>query len=120
MDAIQQATVLSKASKAIAKKELDGFVGQGYGIFAGNKVRWAKLKFSAERARWVARELWHPLQKVTLQNDGTIILEVPFTDIRELSMDVLRQGHHVEVLEPKELRDEVISELNAAIRSYIT
>ncbi len=118
MDAIQQATVLTKTSKAIAKKELDGFVGQGYGIFAGNKVRWAKLKFSAERARWVSRELWHPLQKATQLEDGSLLLEVPFTDIRELSMDVLRQGRHVEVLEPVELRDEVVSELESALKGY--
>jgi predicted DNA-binding transcriptional regulator YafY len=118
MDAIQLATVLSKTSKAIAKKELDGFVGQGYGIYAGNKVQWAKLKFSAERARWVSRELWHPLQKVTQQEDGSLLLEVPFTDIRELSMDVLRQGRHVEVLEPKELREEVKAELKLALDGY--
>jgi len=118
MDAIQQATVLTKTSKAIAKKELDGFVGQGYGIFAGNKVQWAKLRFSAERARWVSRELWHPQQKATPQEDGSLMLEVPFTDIRELSMDVLRQGRHVEVLEPKVLRDEVRNELQSALKTY--
>lgn len=119
MDAIQQASVLQKASKAIAKKELDGFIGQGYGIFSGNEVRWAKLKFSAERARWVSRELWHPQQKATLQKDGSLLLEVPFTDIRELSMDILRQGRHVEVLEPKVLRDEVKAELVKSLANYI-
>lgn len=118
MDAIQQASVLTKNSKSIPKRELEGFVGQGYGIFVGNKVHWAKLKFSAERARWVSRELWHPQQKASPQKDGSLILEVPFTDIRELSMDVLRQGRHVEVLEPKELRDEVASELRSALKAY--
>jgi predicted DNA-binding transcriptional regulator YafY len=111
MDAIQRALVLSKTSKAIAKKELDSFIGQGYGIFAGNKVQWAKLRFSAERARWVSRELWHPLQKATENKDGSLILEVPFTDLRELTMDILRQGRHVEVLKPMKLRNEVVREL---------
>lgn len=87
-------------------------------IFEGHKVQWAKLRFSAERARWVSRELWHPLQKAALQQDGSLILEVPFTDIRELSMDVLRQGRHVEVLEPVELKDEVVSELRSALEAY--
>lgn len=118
MDAIQQALVLHIASKSIAKKVLDGFIGQGYGIFAGNEVRWAKLKFSAERARWVSRELWHPQQKVAIQQDGSLLLEVPFTDIRELSMDILRQGRHVEVLEPKVLRDEVKVELMKSLANY--
>ena len=119
MDAIQRASVLPKSSKAIAKKELDGFIGQGYGIFAGNKVQWAKLKFSAERARWVSRELWHPKQKATMQEDGSLVLEVPFTDVRELSMDILRQGQHAEVLEPKVLRDAVIAELRKSLTKYI-
>ena len=118
MDAIQLASVLTKTSKSLPNKDLKGFVGQGYGIFAGNKVQWAKLKFSVERARWVSRELWHPQQKVTPQKDGTLILEVPFTDIRELAMDVLRQGRHVEVLEPKVLLDEVKTELLKALGNY--
>lgn len=118
MDAIQQASVQAKASKPVPKKELDGFIGQGYGIFAGSNVKWAKLHFSKERSRWVSRELWHPQQKATKQDDGTLILEVPFTDIRELSMDVLRQGHHVKVLEPEELREEVAKELQLALEAY--
>ena len=118
MDAIQKAAVLSKTSKSLAKKDLNEFVGQGYGIFAGSNVRWAKLKFTVERARWVSRELWHPQQKATVQADGSLILEVPFTDIRELSMDILRQGRHVEVLEPRDLRDEVVKELKTSLRTY--
>jgi predicted DNA-binding transcriptional regulator YafY len=78
-------------------------------------VKWAKLQFSEERARWVSRELWHPQQRVTKQGDGTLILEIPFTDTRELLMDILRQGRHVKVLEPMELREEVIRELKLAL-----
>ena len=118
MDAIQGASVLAKASKSLPKKELEGFVGQGYGIFAGSHVHWARLHFSAERARWVSRELWHPQQKATAQADGSLVLEVPFTDMRELAMDVLRQGRHVQVLAPPALRDEVRAELAAALALY--
>ena len=118
MDAIVQAALLARTRKTVAKKDLDGFVGQGYGIYSGSKVKWAKLRFSEERARWVSRELWHPQQKSSVQKDGRLILEVPFTDIRELSMDILRQGRHVEVLGPKELKDEVMSELKAALGQY--
>lgn len=52
------------------------------------------------------------------QKDVSLILDVPFTDIRELSMDILRQGRHVVVLEPKELRDEVVSEMQSALNTY--
>lgn len=120
MDAIQQATVLTKASKSIAKRELEEFVGQGYGIFSGSSVRWAKLLFSAERARWVSRELWHPLQRSEQDDEGRWVLELPFTDMRELSMDILRHGRHVEVLEPPELRLLVQGEMRQALAQYST
>lgn len=120
MDAIQQATVLTKAAKVISKRELDSFVGQGYGIFSGATVRWATLRFSAERARWVSRELWHPLQRSIQDIDGKLVLELPFTDMRELSMDILRHGRHVEVLEPSELRLLVQAEMRQALEQYST
>ena len=118
MDAIDQASLVAKTSKSVGKKELDGFVGQGYGIFAGSKVQWAKLRFTQERARWVSCELWHPKQKLTPQKDGSLLMEVPFTDVRELSMDILRQGRHVEVVEPPELREQVAAELRMALKQY--
>ena len=118
MDAIEQASVLSKSSKAMPKKALDGFVGQGYGIFSGSDVQWAKLRFTEERARWVSRELWHPLQRLTAQKDGRLVMELPFTDLRELSMDILRQGRHVEVLGPPELRAQVAQELRETLGQY--
>ena len=118
MDAIEQASVLSKSSKAMPKKALDGFVGQGYGIFSGSDVQWAKLRFTEERARWVSRELWHPLQRLTAQKDGRLVMELPFTDLRELSMDILRQGRHVEVLGPPELRAQVAQELRKTLGQY--
>jgi predicted DNA-binding transcriptional regulator YafY len=119
MDAIEQASVLSKSSKAMPKKALDGFVGQGYGIFSGSKVQWAKLRFTEERARWVSRELWHPLQRLTPKEDGRLVMELPFTDLRELSMDILRQGRHVEVLGPPELRTQVVQELRETLGQYV-
>jgi len=118
MDAIDQVALLARNSKPVTKKELDGFVGQGYGIFAGSKVKWAKLRFTQERARWVSRELWHPKQKLITQQDGSLLMELPFTDVRELSMDILRQGHHVEVLEPLELREQVAAELRMMLKQY--
>jgi hypothetical protein len=54
-DAIQAVTVFGIAATTITKKELDGFVGQGYGIFAGNKVNWVKLRFSADHGSAMRR-----------------------------------------------------------------
>ena len=108
MDAIPQVALLTRTSKTVANKKLDGFIGQGYGIYSGAKVQWAKLRFFEEQACWVSRELWHPQEKSTVHKGGPLILEVPFTDIRELSMDILRQGRHVEVMRSREIKVEVV------------
>ncbi|MFY7949573.1 MAG: WYL domain-containing protein, partial [Gemmatimonas sp.] len=90
-----------------------------YGIFGGAPKGWARLRFTAERARWVRNEQWHPDQKSVVHKDGTLELEVPYSDERELLGDVLRYGQDVEVLAPAALRRQIaaiaaeISRLNS-------
>jgi predicted DNA-binding transcriptional regulator YafY len=82
-------------------------------------VTWAKLRFSPDRARWVAAETWHPQQIGSFDPSGRWVLELPYNDPRELLMDVLKHGASVEVLSPESLRRQVISELDAARLSYL-
>ena len=122
VDAIESATRLDKRldkrAKAVAERDLDDVLAAGYGIFSGRETRWAKLRFSAERARWVAAEEWHPKQRGSFDAAGQFLLELPFSDARELAMDILRHGRHVEVLEPASLRGTVQAELTAALERY--
>jgi predicted DNA-binding transcriptional regulator YafY len=118
VDAIQEAAVLDKRAKSVPERELDEVLASGYGIFSGRATTWAKLRFTPERARWVAAEEWHPEQKGRVDPDGSYVLEIPFSDHRELAMDVLRHGPHVEVLEPQSLREAVQQQLAAALARY--
>ena len=63
------------------------------------------------RARWVAAERWHPAQRGRTEGDGHYVLEVPYSDPRELTMDVLKFGADVEVLAPESLRAHVAAEI---------
>ena len=107
VDAIEAAALADKKAKNVPERELDEVLAAGYGIFSGRDTRWAKLRFSPERARWVGAESWHPRQKGSTAPDGSYLLELPFSDPRELVMDILRHGPHVEVLEPASLRKAV-------------
>lgn len=118
VDAVQAASLLDKKIKAVPDKELDEVLGAGYGIFSGRKVSWARLRFSAESARWVSAEQWHPRQKAHFEPDGHYILELPYSDPRELAMDILRHGPAVEVLSPAPLRELVRKQLQAALAQY--
>ena len=115
VDAIRSAQVLARPAIDVDDAELDAMLGAGYGIFAGREVTWASLRFSAERARWVADEAWHPEQRGRFEDDGHYLLELPYADPRELVMDILRHVPEVEVLGPKELRAMVREKLLAAV-----
>ncbi len=118
VDAIQSAEPVDRKAKNVPERDLDEVLASGYGIFSGRKTTWAKLRFTPERARWVAAEAWHPQQKSRFEADGSYLLEVPYSDHRELAMDILRHGPHVEVLEPASLRAAVKEQLAAALSRY--
>ncbi len=118
VDAIRKAELLDERAKEVPQGELDEYLKSGYGIFAGRKVRWAKLRFSPLAARWVSAQNWHSKQRVTVEKDGSYLLELPYADDRELVMDILKYGPDVEVLEPGELRARVASQLAAAAARY--
>lgn len=118
LDAMEKVSEVGKAAKAVAKKALEEFVGKGYGIFSGSEVQWATLRFTQERSRWVSSELWHPEQRSRVDETGQLVLEVPYTDARELLMDVLRHGEHVEVVKPTSLRADIKKVIETAAKRY--
>jgi predicted DNA-binding transcriptional regulator YafY len=91
---------------------LNEVLGSGYGIFAGKDVKWATLKFSPLRARWVASEKWHPKQVGRRLADGSYELKVPYSNDPELLMDILKYGADCEVVGPGALRERVAKEID--------
>jgi len=118
VDAIQKTRILEKPARDVSEKTTDEVLGAGYGIFGGTKVQWARMRFTPERARWVAYEQWHPRQKGTLDDDGSYVLEIPYADDRELMMDILKYGPDVEVLGPVSLRKRVQDLISQASQRY--
>jgi predicted DNA-binding transcriptional regulator YafY len=118
VDSILKADLLETPAKDVSEKTLDAVLGSGYGIFSGKKVQWAKLRFTPERARWVAYEQWHPRQKGGFEADGNYVLEIPYSDDRELVMDILKHGPEVEVLAPQPLRRRLAELLRDAVSHY--
>lgn len=118
IDRILHPLALSEAAKDIAESRLDRHFADGYGIFSGRPRRNAVLRFSPERARWVADERWHPKQRGRYE-EGRYVLEIPYSDDRELVLDILRFGPDVEVIAPKSLRNKVAALLQTAAANYL-
>lgn len=118
LDAITRVMPLEKVALEISDEKLSTTFGPGYGIFSGGTVRWARLRFTPERARWVAQEQWHAEQTGTVEPDGSYLLRLPYTDHRELIMDILKHGAHCEVLGPASLRQMVAQEVGKMGEKY--
>ena len=119
VDCVRHAAVVDEPAREIADFTLDRDLGAGYGIFAGaGRPRVAHLRFSEVQARWVADEIWHSRQEGAFDANGRYELKVPYTDARELVMNILKYGAEVEVLGPPALRDGVAAALRAACGVY--
>mgnify|MGYP000075440258 CR=1 FL=1 len=118
VETIRKAVPLARKARRVPDQKLDAILAAGYGIFAGRQTRTARVRFTPTRARWVASETWHPQQVGQFEPDGSYLLEFPYSDDRELSMDLLRHGGEVEVLAPASLRQRVAAEAAAVARRY--
>lgn len=109
IDRILEIAIPKERANEIPAAELDAHYASAYGIFSGVPDKTAILRFTAERARWVLSEQWHPEQQSQFLTDGSymLMLKIPYRDPRELIIAILRHGPHVKVIEPPTLRDEV-------------
>ncbi|WP_343654274.1 helix-turn-helix transcriptional regulator [Paraburkholderia caribensis] len=111
LEAIEDVQVLDTNVVEVGEDELREHFESGYGIFAGPARYRARLKFTSARAQWVSKEEWHPDQSSAALEDGSYLLEVPYSNDQELLMDLLRHAPEVEVLDPPELREKLYKAL---------
>jgi predicted DNA-binding transcriptional regulator YafY len=111
VDGLRRIEMVDAPAKEVSLKALDEYMQASHGIVrSGEKIQQAKLRFSPERARWVAAEVWHPDQVGSFDDEGRYTLELPYRDDRELVLDIMRHGGAVEVLAPVALRRKVRAE----------
>ena len=118
LDRIRKPELIDQPALELPTADLAAHQEAGYGIFAGPTTATAILHFTPHAARWVADEIWHPKQRQRLLPDGTLELSVPYTNPRELLMDVQRHGADAEVIAPPTLREQMREMLAGALGRY--
>ncbi len=118
VDSVASVRVLDRDAQQIPEDRLQEFIHASYGIFSGKADYTAILEFTADRANWVADEHWHAGQHGVRLENGNYRLSVPFSDPRELIMDILRYGPDVKVIDPPFLKEAVKERINAMQRMY--
>jgi predicted DNA-binding transcriptional regulator YafY len=118
LDGVKKAELLNKKTEEVSEKELQENFAESYGIFSGKATQRAKLRFTPERARWVAGETWHGQQESSYDKDGHYILEFDYNQDPELVMEILKHGSSVQVLAPANLKKRVKDEITKTLALY--
>lgn len=118
VDRMHKPLMLADEARDVAESELDTHLAGSYGIFSGAPKAWATIRFSPKAARWVADEHWHSKQEGRMLPDGSYELRLPYSNARELLMDVLRFGPDAEIIAPVALREEARIQLRLALNGY--
>lgn len=87
-----------------------------FGIISGPRQR-VRIFFDQSVARFVRRRRWHPTQRIRAV-DGGIELTMHVSGAVELRSWILGFGDKAVVLEPPELRKQVVDELRGAADRY--
>ena len=118
VDRISAASLLETTAQDVPDGALDEHLASGYGIFSGTPKAWATIVFCAKAARWVADTHWHSRQEGQFLADGRFQLRLPYSNAKELLMDVLRYGADAEITEPASLRQQARAILQLALAAY--
>jgi proteasome accessory factor B len=76
------------------------------------------IEFSKERAALVRARVWHPTQELDELPNGRVRFTFSCVHLAPVVSWVLEWGPHARVMEPRDLRDAVIDELDRARAQY--
>ena len=76
------------------------------------------LRFPKDQYKYVATKPWHVSQKIVDENNSTISLQFHVVLNYELEQKILSFGQYVEVLSPKQLREQIKDRLNQSLKQY--
>lgn len=92
-------------------------LSESFGIVDDDPIK-TKIRFSASQARYIKERRWAKEQKITDQEDGSILLEMTTSGWWDVKKWVLSHGAEAEVLTPEELRKKIMEELQMARAKY--
>lgn len=118
LDGMSGLAMSEEASMFMEPAALGQALNQGYGIFNGGALQHAVLEFTADSAKWVKDQRWHPDQQNETLADGRLRVTVPYQNATELVVDILSWGECVRVIAPQELQTMVCERLRQAANQY--
>lgn len=117
VERIVGADMLPEAFDVPEDVDLDSLLESAWGIVWGEGQA-VELRFTPKVAWRVKESRWHPTQQIEDLADGGCLLTVTVGSLMEIGRWVRSWGDEVEVLAPRELREELRHEAVRAARMY--
>ena len=120
LDRVEAAISLNTAFQKPADFDIGKYMEGSFGVihFPTEKLQKVKIQFDESVARYVSEHIWSNSQKLTKQPDGSVVLELQLNNTVEVKNWILSFGPHAKVLKPSTLKDEIVANLQAALKQY--
>lgn len=99
---------------------IDDFLARRWSIFSEDKETHFVVRFSKEAARYVQEEDFHVETNRSITEDGSLLLETTVKSREEFLRWIRAFGVEAEVLEPKEVREQLRKEFEVMVEKYQT
>jgi predicted DNA-binding transcriptional regulator YafY len=110
--------VLEETYQIPADFNVTDYLGSAWNIHVGEKLETIKLRFNSRIAKVIMQTIWHPSQRIELQSDGSIIMTLGVQNTMYVRHWIVGWGNDVEVLEPKTLRNHIVSIAKSILTLY--
>jgi predicted DNA-binding transcriptional regulator YafY len=94
------------------------YLSSSIGIVVSDEIKSVILKFAPDIAQIIEETIYHPSQTIEKQKDGFIIMKIKVAPSWELYSLILGWGDKVEVVGPKELREQITETATKMIEMY--
>ena len=114
---IKKYVLLTEKFTKDKKFKLQEYMKNSFGIHHGKKIN-LKLKIKYPISQIVKEKVWVENQKITECDDNSIIYEANMTGEPEIESWILSMGNCAEIIEPEDLRKEIIDEIEEIRKIY--
>jgi len=119
IERIEHAELTDESYTIPADFDANEFFGSSWGIVVEGEAETIKLRITDKGLMRIMEEtIWHPSQVLERQKDGSMIVTFRVADTVDLYSWIMGWGEQVEVLEPKELREEVAETAENMVKLY--
>jgi predicted DNA-binding transcriptional regulator YafY len=97
--------------------DLESYLGSAWQMERGEEYTF-RVRFWGDAVRYLQETRFHPSQEIQEMPDGSLVFTAKACGLKSVTRWVLQFGGEALVLEPIELRQQVVKELQRAIQKY--